>query len=57
MNEERGTHAREQAKNNAFTAVRLDEESPKVAALVAIAYALLDVADAIRERNEIEADR
>ncbi len=48
------TRAREQAELNAFAAVRNAEDDPMVAALVAIAQSLLDVADAIREGNERE---
>lgn len=48
------THAREQAELNASAAVRYGEEDAMVAALVAIAQSLLDVADAIREGNERE---
>lgn len=40
---------REQARLNAGVAVRNAEEDPQVAATLAIAYALLDVAAAIRE--------
>lgn len=46
---------REQARINAGVAVRNAEEDPTVAATLAIAYALLDVAAAIREvANAIE---
>lgn len=49
MSQNDETHARGQAKANAAMAVRMDEESAQVAAALAIAYALLDIADAIRE--------
>ncbi len=40
---------REQARLNAAVAVREAETDPTVAATLAVAYALLDIADAIRE--------
>lgn len=41
--------ARKQATSNAAVAVQNDEENAQVAATLAIAWALLDIADAIRE--------
>lgn len=46
------THARQQSKANAAAAVMNDENDAQVAASLAIAYALLDIADAIREASE-----
>lgn len=55
MNEDQG-HARKQARINAEVAVSHAEEDPQVAASVAIAWALLDIADAIREAAEYAKD-
>lgn len=56
MPREVDTHAREQAKANARYAVENAEESPEVAAQVAIAYALLDIADAIRSVGRMKEE-
>jgi hypothetical protein len=48
----RESHAREQARANATAAVEMAEDDAQVAASLAIAYALLDIADAIRERSK-----
>jgi len=55
VNEDQG-HARKQARINAEVAVSHAEEDPQVAASVAIAWALLDIADAIREAAEYAKD-
>lgn len=50
--ERRETHARRQARANAEVAVRNAEDDASVASVLAVAYALLDVADAIRAAAE-----
>ena len=56
MSKDDETHARGQSKANAAMAVRMGEEDALVAAALAIAYALLDIADAIREPREAKRD-
>lgn len=57
MSREAETHSREQARINARVAVENAEEDATVAAHLAIAYALLDIADAIRQAGKRREER
>lgn len=51
------THEREQAKANAAASVTFGEEDAQAAAMTAVAFALLDIATAIRELADVIESR